>query len=53
MMEMYDKPQPLERYLDRELKCRCGRTHYVPIKAAEIGSAAQEVLRLESSAGKK
>lgn len=43
-MEMYDKPQPLERYLDRELKCRCGRIHYVPIKAVEVGGGALKAL---------
>ena len=28
--------------LNREIKCSCGRTHYVPIKAVEIGKNALE-----------
>lgn len=39
-MEMYAHPQPVERYLDIPLSCSCGRTHYVPIKAVEIGPGA-------------
>ena len=37
---MYQKPQPLEKYLGVELDCVCGRCHYVPIRAVEIGSGA-------------
>lgn len=39
-MEMYAHPQRVERYLDTPLTCSCGRTHYVPIKAVEIGPGA-------------
>ena len=43
-MEMYREPRPVEDYLDRELVCGCGRTHYVPIRAVEIGPGALETL---------
>ncbi len=43
-MKMYTEPQPVEKYLDRRLECRCGRTHYVPIKAVEIGPGALDTL---------
>lgn len=43
-MKMYDKPQELSKYLDVELQCDCGRTHYVPIKGVEIGAGAIERL---------
>lgn len=39
---MYTTPQPVSAYLDRPLKCSCGRTHYVPIKAVEIKPGAIE-----------
>lgn len=39
-MKMYDKPASLEKYLNQELECSCGRTHYVPIKAVAIGPGA-------------
>ena len=39
-MKMYDKPVALEKYLNQELECSCGRTHYVPIKAVAIGPGA-------------
>ena len=43
-MKMYDTPQPVERYLNVELECDCGRTHYAPIKAINISSGALESL---------
>ena len=43
-MKMYDKPQELSKYLNVELQCDCGRTHYVPIKGVEIGAGAIECL---------
>ncbi len=42
--EMYREPQRLEQYLDRELVCSCGRTHYVPIRGVEIGPGALNTL---------
>lgn len=39
-MEMYETPQPVEKYLNVPLKCSCGRVHYAPIKAVEIGKGA-------------
>ena len=39
-MKMYMEPQALEKYLGVELDCDCGRSHYVPIRAVEIGSGA-------------
>lgn len=39
-MKMYKTPQELGSYLDVQLECDCGRTHYVPIKGVEIGSGA-------------
>ena len=41
---MYDTPQPVERYLNVELECDCGRTHYAPIKAINISRGALESL---------
>ena len=43
-MKMYEQPQPLARYLDTELVCSCGRTHYAPIRGVEIGPGALETL---------
>ena len=43
-MDMYPEPHPLEDYLDRELVCSCGRTHFVPIRGVEIGPGALETL---------
>lgn len=43
-MKMYEKPQEIGRYLDVELQCDCGRTHYVPIKGVEIGAGALNTL---------
>ena len=43
-MKMYDTPQPVERYLNVELECDCGRTHFAPIKAINISSGALESL---------
>lgn len=39
-MKMYDSPQAVEKYLNVELECDCGRTHYAPIKACTIGPGA-------------
>lgn len=41
-MKMYETPQSIDRYLDLRLDCRCGRTHYVPIKAVRIGAGMLE-----------
>ena len=43
-MKMYDTPQPVECYLNVELECDCGRTHFAPIKAINISSGALESL---------
>ena len=43
-MEMYDSPQSLDKYLNVNLTCNCGRTHYAPIKAVRIGPGAIESL---------
>ena len=43
-MKMYDTPQSVDKYLNLPLECNCGRTHYVPIKAVEIGPGALETL---------
>ena len=43
-MKMYDTPQPVERYLNVELECDCGRVHYAPIKAINISKGALESL---------
>lgn len=39
-MKMYDKPQDIRKYLNCELECSCGRTHFVPIKDVCISSGA-------------
>ena len=39
-MNMYDTTQSIEKYLNVELKCSCGRTHFAPIKAVNIGPGA-------------
>lgn len=39
-MKMYESPQPVDRYLDRELECDCGHIHYVSIKDVLIGPGA-------------
>ena len=41
---MYQQPQPLEKYLGVELDCDCGRRHYVPIRAVEIGPGVLDTL---------
>ena len=43
-MEMFNSPHALEDYLAKELICACGQTHYVPIKAVEIGAGVLEKL---------
>lgn len=43
-MKMYDRPQPVELYLDRDLECDCGHTHYVSIKDSLIGPGVLEQL---------
>lgn len=43
-MKMYTEPQALENYLDIELECDCGRTHYVPIKGVEVSAGAINTL---------
>ena len=37
-MRMFDTPQPLGSYLNVPLDCPCGRTHYAPIRAVEVGA---------------
>ena len=44
IMKMYDVPEVLEKYLDTELECDCGRTHYVPIKGVEVSAGAINTL---------
>lgn len=39
-MEMYRTVQPLEKYLNKRFACRCGKTHYAPIKHVSIGAGA-------------
>lgn len=39
-MKMYETTQSVDKYLNVELECDCGRTHYAPIKAINIGSGA-------------
>ena len=43
-MKMYDSPQSLSRYLNVPLECGCGRTHFAPILAVEIGAGALDSL---------
>lgn len=43
-MKMYDIPQDVSAYLNVRLECGCGRTHYAPIKAVDIGAGALERL---------
>lgn len=43
-MKMYDVPQPVEKYLDVELECDCGLTHYAPVKAVKTGSGVLAAL---------
>lgn len=43
-MKMYDMPQSVEKYLNVELECDCGRTHYAPIKDINISAGAIERL---------
>lgn len=37
-MRMHEMPRNLNEYLNVELECGCGRTHYAPIKAVRIGA---------------
>lgn len=39
-MKMFETTQSVEKYLNVELECKCGRTHYAPIKLVDIGSGA-------------
>lgn len=39
-MKMYEIPQSIDKYLDIELECSCGRTHYVPIKSVLVEAGA-------------
>lgn len=41
-MKMYETTQSVDKYLNVELECSCGRTHYAPIKACTIGPGAIE-----------
>ena len=39
-MEMPQKPQPLNTYLDHTFTCSCGKEHYAPLKVVRIGPSA-------------
>lgn len=39
-MKMYETSQSVGQYLNVELECSCGRTHYAPIKAVNISKGA-------------
>lgn len=39
-MKMYETTQSVEKYLNVELECDCGRTHFAPIKAMNVSSGA-------------
>lgn len=39
-MNMYETTQPVSKYLNVELTCSCGRTHFAPIKAVNISKGA-------------
>ena len=39
-MKMYATTQAVEKYLNAELECDCGRTHYAPIKEVDVSSGA-------------
>lgn len=39
-MKMYKKTQSVDKYLNTELECDCGRTHYAPIKKIDISRGA-------------
>lgn len=39
-MKMYETTQSVDKYLNVELECDCGRTHYAPIKVVNISSGA-------------
>ena len=39
-MEMPQKPQPLNTYLDQTFTCSCGKEHYAPLKVVRIGPSA-------------
>ncbi len=43
-MKMYDRPECLEKYLNIELECSCGKTHYAPVKAVNIAPGALNTL---------
>ena len=39
-MKMYETTQSVEKYLNVELECDCGRTHYAPVKAIDVRKGA-------------
>lgn len=39
-MKMYETSQSVDKYLNIPLQCDCGRTHFAPIKAVNIGKGA-------------
>ena len=41
-MEMPDRPEPLQTYLNRRFVCNCGREHYAPLRAVSIRKNALE-----------
>ncbi len=45
-MEMPDRPEPLQAYLNRRFVCNCGREHYAPLRAVSIRKSALEDLPL-------
>ena len=40
IMKMYETSQAVDKYLNVPLECSCGRIHYAPIKAVNIGKDA-------------
>ena len=43
-MEIYEKPHPLNDYLDRTFTCGCGREHYAPLRFVSVRKDALEDL---------
>lgn len=39
-MKMYETTQSVDKYLNVPLECSCGRTHFAPIKAVNVGKGA-------------
>ena len=43
-MKFYETVRPVADYLNKELECSCGRTHFAPIKDINIGKGAINAL---------